>query len=181
VHVKQAQNDKPSDPNAIDINKMDDAKSAEPNELPQGGPLPAGAKTSEVAKNDKEGPHRVDPNSTLDEAMRDAAGPEDEKAAHPEAASGDSKPKNLPDLPPTGSVTAAVGSVRSAARACVAGADADSSAVITFGSSGAAQSVNVGGWAAGKPAAGCIQSALMGAHVEPFTKPSFSAPVTIRP
>jgi hypothetical protein len=79
-------------------------------------------------------------------------------------------------------VTAAIGSVRGAARGCVAGADKDTVAVINFNSSGAAQSVSVGGWAADKPAAAaCVQSALMKAHVEPFTKPAFAAPVTIRP
>lgn len=54
------------------------------------------------------------------------------------------------------------------AKACVAGADDDvSRATITFGSSGAVQSVSVAGWAAGKPAASCIQSALKGANVGP--------------
>jgi hypothetical protein len=181
----QAKDDRPKeDPNAIDVDKLGDATAEVSAEPEVGGPLPFGAKppATAVASNEKDGPQRVDPDGTLDDAMKKAAGVDGEaQQDKPEAAAGDTHPKNLPDLPPTGSVTAAVGSVRGAARACVAGADSDSSAVITFGSSGAAQSVSVGGWAAGKPAAGCIRSALMGAHVEPFTKPSFSAPMTIRP
>jgi hypothetical protein len=42
-------------------------------------------------------------------------------------------------------------------------------------------SVSVSGWASGKPAAGCIKSALQGANVGAFSKPSFTVGVTIRP
>jgi len=172
-------------PGGVDLDAIGDAKpedSAAPS-LTGHLSLPA---PSAIATNDdppkddtKDGPHRVDPNGTLDDAMRDAAGPDDEK--HAEPASAPTGPKNLPDTPPNGSVTAAIGSVRGAAKGCVAGADQDSVASIVFGSSGSVQSVSVGGWAAGKPAAGCIQAAVKGAHVEPFTKPSFAVSMTIRP
>lgn len=174
------QNDPPP-PSGVDLDSIGDATdSASPSFT---GRLPVGS-SAPIATNDekdetKDGPHRVEPNGTLDEAMRDAAGPADENKGQP--ASTPAGPKNLPDTPPNGSVSAAIGSVRGAARGCVAGADKDSSATIVFGSSGAVQSVSVGGWAAGKPAAGCIQGAVSGARVEPFTKPSFPVTMTIRP
>lgn len=177
----EASNDKPGD-GALDINALGDA-TAQPSGVALGGPLPtASAAPSAVAAADpsKTGPVKVNPDGSLDDAMKKAAGPDDAKqeaAPASEAAA----PKNLPDAPPQGSVTAAIGAVKGAAKACVAGADDVSSATVTFGSSGAVQSVSVGGWAAGKPAASCIQSALKGANVGPFSKPTFTVPVTIRP
>lgn len=176
------QNDTPPPPSGVDLDSIGDATdSASPMFT---GRLPVASSTP-IATNDekdetKDGPHRIEPNGTLDEAMRDAAGPADENKGQ-KPASTPTGPKNLPDTPPNGSVSAAIGSVRGAARGCVAGADKDSSATIVFGSSGAVQSVSVGGWAAGKPAAGCIQGAVSGARVEPFTKPSFPVTMTIRP
>ena len=179
-----AKQDEPAAPSGVDLDSIGDATdSASPSFT---GRLPTASSSSAIATNDetkdetKDGPHRVEPNGTLDEAMRDAAGPADEHKGQ-EPASTPTGPKNLPDTPPNGSVSAAIGSVRGAARGCVAGADKDSSATIVFGSNGSVQSVSVGGWAAGKPAAGCIQSAVSGAHVEPFTKPSFPVTMTIRP
>lgn len=177
------QNDTPPPPSGVDLDSIGDATdSASPMFT---GRLPV-ASSSPIASNDEtdetkdDGPHRIEPNGTLDQAMEDAAGKPDEHKGQ-EPASTPTGPKNLPDQPPSGSVSAAIGSVRGAARGCVAGADKDSSATIVFGSSGAVQSVSVGGWAAGKPAAGCIQGAVSGARVEPFTKPSFPVTMTIRP
>lgn len=178
-----AKQDEPERPGGVDLDSIGDASDSAAPLLT--GRLPVGS-SSPIATNDepkdetKDGPHRVEPNGTLDEAMRDAAGPADEHKGQ-EPASTPTGPKNLPDTPPNGSVSAAIGSVRGAARSCVAGADKDSSATIVFGSNGSVQSVSVGGWAAGKPAAGCIQGAVSGAHVEPFTKPSFPVTMTIRP
>ena len=86
----------------------------------------------------------------------------------------------LPDRPSTGAVQAAVGSVMGAARACVAGGVA-SPAQITFGPDGSVSSVAVSGPAAGTPAASCIEAALKRARVAPFTNPSFSLGVWVRP
>lgn len=171
----------PSEPkkdDAVDINSLEDTSAN-----PEAVPAPNGS----IAQNDAVGPAgppkpvKVDPDGTLDEAMKKAAGDLDKKEEQPQPASEENRPKNVPDQPPQGSVTAAVGSVMGGAKACVAGADDVSRATITFGSSGAVQSVSVSGWAAGKPAASCIQSALKGANVGPFSKPTYSFGVTIRP
>jgi len=87
----------------------------------------------------------------------------------------------LPTKPSTGAVQAALGAVMSGARHCVAGDTGPSSAVVVFGSDGHVQSVAVGGSAAGKPAAACIQAQLSRARVQPFAAASFSINATVRP
>ncbi len=172
----------PKDDGAIDLADLTDATAAPTEDPNAGGPAPAGtgAVASLDPKKDIEKPVRIDPDGTLDEEMKKRAGGDgDKKGAEPAAE--DNRPKNVPDQPPQGSVTAAVGSVMGGARACVAGADDVSRATITFGSSGAVQSVSVSGWAAGKSAASCIQAALKGANVGAFSKPTYSFGVTIRP
>lgn len=120
---------------------------------------------------------------TLDEEIRKAGGANESQPAPQD----DSKPAsgamsgNLPDQPSQGNAQAAVRSVLPAAKACVAGATEPSSATITFGSSGSVQSVSVGGWAAANGKAGCVKSALQGARVSPFAKPTFTVPANIRP
>ncbi len=165
---------------AVDIDKLAEA-SAAPVESGAAAPeAPGGAVAqNDPAKKDQQ-PVKVNPDGTLDEAMRDAAGAEEKKEATP-AAEETNRPTNIPDRPPTGSVTAAVGAVMGGAKSCVAGADDVSRATITFGSSGAVQSVAVSGWAAGKSAESCIKSALKGANVGPFSQPTFTFGVTIRP
>lgn len=86
----------------------------------------------------------------------------------------------LPDRPSTGAVQAAVGSVMGAARACVAGGVA-TPAQVTFGSSGTVQAVTVSGPNAGTASASCIDAALRRARVAPFTSPTFSLMVWVRP
>lgn len=93
----------------------------------------------------------------------------------------DSKTGEMPVKPSTGAVQAALGSVMSGARHCVAGDEAPSSAVVVFGSDGRVQSVSVSGPAAGKASAGCIQSQLSRARVQPFAQSSFSVNATVRP
>jgi hypothetical protein len=85
------------------------------------------------------------------------------------------------DRPSAGAAQAAVGSVLGAARSCIAGHPRPSSATIVFGSNGEVSQVAVGGEAAGTPAAGCIESALKKARVQPFAAPTFSLAVTVRP
>jgi hypothetical protein len=87
---------------------------------------------------------------------------------------------NIPQKPSQGAVTGALGAVLPGARACLGPDDAISRASVVFGSSGAVESVNVSGSAAGKPAEACIKGALMKAKVQPFAEPSYTAPVTIR-
>ncbi len=84
--------------------------------------------------------------------------------------------------PATGELTSALGAHLGAARACVAGQSAPSSALVVFGADGRVKGVTVAGPAAGTPSASCIRSALMRARVKRFAKPSFAAPtLTIRP
>lgn len=91
------------------------------------------------------------------------------------------KPESVPLEPSTGAALAAVGRVMGGAKACVAGHGASSTATLTFASSGKVQSVSVGPPAAGTSAESCIRSALSGARVAPFAKPSFTIRVPIRP
>lgn len=170
------------DDGSIDLNELSDA-SATPTAEPAIGP---GASTggAAIAKIDdpKNAPpkiERVNPDGTLEDEMKKHGDANAKPGAEP--ASEDVRPKNVPDQPAQGAVTSAVGGVMGGARACVSGADDVSRATITFGSSGAVQSVSVSGWAAGKPAASCIQGALKGANVGPFSKPTFAFGVTIRP
>jgi len=85
------------------------------------------------------------------------------------------------DRPSTGAAQAAVGAVLGAARSCIAGQPQGSTATIVFGSGGEVTHVSVSGPAEGTPAAGCIQSALSKARVQPFAASSFSLGVTVRP
>lgn len=167
------------DDGAVDIDKLTEP-TAEPTAAPHhGGPLPpsSAVAANEPAKDVK--PDKVNPDGTLDEDLNNRYGG-DKKEATP-ASEDEARPSNVPSRPPTGKVTAAVGAVMGGAKACVAGADDVSRANITFGSSGAVKSVSVSGWAAGKPAASCIQSALKGANVGPFSDPTFVFGVNIRP
>lgn len=93
----------------------------------------------------------------------------------------DSRGGELPMKPTTGAVQAALGSVMSGARHCVAGDDATSSAVVVFGSDGRVQHVTVSGAAAGKSSAACIEAQLSRARVQPFAASSFSVNATVRP
>ena len=93
----------------------------------------------------------------------------------------DSSGGQLPTKPSSGAVQAALGSVLSGARHCVAGDDAPSSAVVVFGSDGRVQRVTVSGAAAGKSSASCIEAQLSRARVQPFAAPNFSVNATVRP
>jgi hypothetical protein len=114
-----------------------------------------------------------------------AAAPEKpvEKTLPPDPAlrPADSSGGEVPVRPSTGAVQAALGSVMSGARHCVAGDDGPSSAVVSFGSDGHVQSVSVSGPAAGKAAGACIQAQLSRARVQPFAASNFSVNATIRP
>jgi len=91
------------------------------------------------------------------------------------------KDESLPTEPSLGAVQGAIGAVMMGARSCLAGQDTGSKATIVFGSDGRAKSVTVGAPAAGGPAETCVRSALMAARVPPFSEPTFSASLTVRP
>ncbi|WP_437983126.1 hypothetical protein [Sorangium sp. So ce117] len=122
----------------------------------------------------------------LPSAMQAAVGDNAERqpsvvSEAPVPASGPLRQQNIPEQPSQGSVQAALGSVMGGAKACVAGADDVSRAQITFSSTGQVSKVSVSGWAASNGQSSCVQSALKGANVGPFSKPFFSVSATIRP
>lgn len=167
------------DDGALDLADLASESAAPATEPGPGGPGAVAQLGPDAAKPER--PVKIEMEGTLEDKMKETVGPIEEKTAAVPAA-GEVVPKNVPDQPPQGSVTAAVGKVMGSAKACVAGADEPSRATITFGSSGAAQNVSVGGWAAKNPSASsCIQGALKGANVGPFSKPTYSFSVTIRP
>lgn len=79
--------------------------------------------------------------------------------------------------PSPGAVAGALNAVRGAARACLADTEDVARVNIVFASGGNVQSASV----TGTKAEGCVKSAMMKAKVAPFTDPSFSTSVTIRP
>ena len=104
-----------------------------------------------------------------------------EGAGTPEPAAGNPKTQNIPEQPSQGAAFSAVGAVIGGAKACVAGADDVSRADVTFGSNGSVSKVNVTGWAAAHGKSACVQAALKGAKVQPFSKSSFTLGFPIRP
>ncbi len=78
--------------------------------------------------------------------------------------------------PSAGAVSAALGSVRGVAQACLAGQNGSVNAVVTFASDGSVTRVSASG-----PAGPCIQAALSKARLPPFARESFNANTTIRP
>ena len=90
--------------------------------------------------------------------------------------------QGLVERPSTGAVQAAFGSVLTSARSCLAGQDSGPRATVTFdGATGRVKSVTLAGTGAGSPAESCVRSALMGARLPPFSEPTFTASVTVRP
>ncbi|MBK8252975.1 MAG: hypothetical protein IPK82_09930 [Polyangiaceae bacterium] len=165
-------------PASTDAPKADDSKGA------GGAPSPSStAVASADLKPSASAKPKGEPVGTLEEEMKKRVGATDlptapqDDGSKPAAGGGG----NLPEQPSQGNAQAAVRAVMGGAKACVAGAPEPSSASITFSSSGSVQSVSVGGWAAANGKSGCVKSALQGAHVAPFAKPSFTVPVTIRP
>jgi hypothetical protein len=88
----------------------------------------------------------------------------------------------LAERPSTGAIQGAFGAVLTSARSCLAGQEEGTRAVVTFdGPTGRVKSVVLEGPGAGTPAEPCVRSALMGARLSPFSEPSYTASVTVRP
>lgn len=111
---------------------------------------------------------------------REASPAEVAEAVPPEPVT-DQDPCENRRRPPYGLITKAVGAVLERARQCLPLSADVSRATIVFQSDGTAQTVAVSGWAAGKPAASCIQKALSAARVPSFLDATFPITVTIRP
>lgn len=139
---------------------------------------------SKVAAADKPtGPTRKpgDLQSEMARAVGADGKPIEAAGGTPEPAAGNPKTQNIPEQPSQGAAQSAVGSVIGGAKACVAGADDVSRANVTFGSNGSVSSVSVTGWAAAHGKTACVTSALKGAKVGPFSRPTYVIPVTLRP
>jgi hypothetical protein len=93
----------------------------------------------------------------------------------------DEPQSGAPARPSLGALQAAVGTVMTGARSCLAGQDAESRATVVFGPDGRVTSVTISGPAAGTPAEPCVRSALSAARVPPFGDPSYSVGLPIRP
>lgn len=109
--------------------------------------------------------------------------PESRPAPKQETAdsTGSQAPGNMPLRPAPGEITTAVGKVLPNARACLSIDAPVSYATIVFESAGKVRSIAVTGGAEGKPAEGCIRSALGQIKLQPFFEPTFTARVTVRP
>jgi hypothetical protein len=124
------------------------------------------------------------PSGNLGEAVQNAVGggAAPTAAEAPAAPSGPQfAPGSVPEKPSQGAVTSALSQALPQARSCLNPDDPVSKANVTFGSTGGVTAVVVTGSAAGKPAEGCIKSALLKATVPPFAQATYSANVTVRP
>ncbi len=182
-------------PTALAVGELPSAPSTDPDSKPgepSRGALPAvpvatgaGAPSKDAVADARGAAPAGKPGDLQSEMARAVGGGDHAKAGDPapapEPAAANTKNQNVPEQPSQGSVQAAVGAVIGGAKACVAGADDISRAQVTFSSSGTVSSVSVTGWAAAHGKSGCVQAALKGAKVGPFSKPSFTVPVPIRP
>lgn len=110
--------------------------------------------------------------------MRKAVGAKEGEASAEKESAG---PAAKQEKPSNGAVQGALGAVRGAAKGCVDGFEGVTRVGVTFQSDGSVQSVSVSGAAAGKPAEGCIRSAVMKAKVAPFNDATYSTSFSIRP
>jgi hypothetical protein len=124
---------------------------------------------------------------SLTDAIRDAVGsapfPGLQQPAQPASTPpiSDAQPGAAVVHPSQGQVASALSAVLPRARACFSPDDPISRARLVFASRGDVKSLEVTGYAAGKPAEPCLREALLGARVPPFTEATFEATVTIRP
>jgi hypothetical protein len=116
----------------------------------------------------------------LQEAMKTAAGGGTGLGSGGTAQTNTQAMGNVAQRPSQGQVAGAIGSVMPAAKACLNGDEPMSRATVTFQSDGTVKSVNVSGFAAGKPQEACIKTALSKATVSPFAEATYPVPVTIR-
>lgn len=169
----------------LDINALGAVPSADPGK--HGGPLPKDPKDKDKtagAGGDKKpdtppaatSAVALGPAGELSDEIKKRMGGGGGGKAEGEGPSGPS-PDAKEAHPSPGAVAGALNAVRGAARACLADTEDVARVNIVFGSSGSAQSVSV----TGTKAEGCVKGAMMKAKVAPFTDPTFSTSVTIRP
>jgi hypothetical protein len=153
------------------------AAAPQPATMPQPEKAPDKAQVAQDKGNDQ----------SLEALMKRAVGPASRPSQGAPAspgAMGEPSPGgagNLPLRPASGAVQGAVGAVLPAARYCMAPGDSVSHATITFKSDGSVQGVAITGDSAGQPAEACIRTRLSAARVPPFSSPTFTWSVTVRP
>jgi len=179
-----ASNDEPS--GGVDLAALPDAEDEEEDEeaaAAVGGPLPSAAKE---ADSDEDAEDEADeltrgPKGDLEEGINDAVGDVDTSTDEVKMGGSGKRTHEIPRRPPQGAVAAGVRPGRMGAKACVAGADGVTRVQLSFASSGAVTSINVGGWAAKHGKAGCVKAAFQGVNVGQFQDASYSFPVSVRP
>ena len=166
-----------AEPSAKAATKVAAAPTTDDNAAPAPPPEPAAPTALPTATGGKKP-------GDLSSAMAEAVGGSTEKPVNADdatPAAGKAGSQTIPEQPPQGSVASAIRAVAPGAKACVAGADDVSHASVTFSSSGTVSSVSVSGWAAKNGKADCVKAALKGANVGPFSKPSYTVSVPVRP
>ncbi len=107
------------------------------------------------------------------------------QSAEPEPVEPDPPPPiptgNLPEHPSLGTVQAALVPRMASAKACFAPDSPATRANVTFQSNGTVKSIGITGFAAGRPEESCVKGMLGKARVDPFSDPTYSIPITIRP
>jgi hypothetical protein len=151
-------------------------------------PPPPPARAAAPAAPPPAAPHS---GSALDAALRASVGnatvaaPPPAADPTPAAAAPKAAPPAMdgrPERPSGSAVTGTLTEVLNPARKCVVGMSDASRALVTFGSDGAAHKIDVTGPAASDPGVlKCLKTAFSKAHVPPFSSPTYSAGVTIRP
>jgi hypothetical protein len=179
-----------SEPGVMDINALSEAASASasvvarvPGPMPKVGDKPdtSAAAPAEVAPPPTASAVAAAPMGSVGELKDEMA----KRVGHQDGTEGGegqaAGPAAKQDKPSMGQVQGALGSVRPAAQRCLEGSGSVTRVGIVFGSDGSVKSVSISGGAAGKPAEACVRAAIMKAKVPPFTAPSYSTSLNIRP
>ncbi|MEZ4408168.1 MAG: hypothetical protein R3A52_17075 [Polyangiales bacterium] len=87
---------------------------------------------------------------------------------------GNSGGGDVPEAPSRPAVASALRGVGPAVRACGTGTGGTATVTVVFNSSGGVNTANVQAPYAGTPVGSCIARAVRGAHIPPFSRPSFT-------
>ncbi len=124
------------------------------------------APTASTSTMDEPAPSTMRASGDLDALMGEVIGMSAMESSTSQASSG------LPDQPSRSAVRSALGGRAGAVRACGDGSGGTAMAAVTFSGSGSVSSVRVTGVSGS--VASCVSSAVRGAHVPPFSRPSFN-------
>jgi predicted Zn finger-like uncharacterized protein len=107
---------------------------------------------------------------SLDDLMNSVARP----TANANSPAAPTAPAGAPEMPGRTDVGAAMRAVGPAVRACGTGSGGTATVTVVFNSQGRVNTANVAPPFGGTPAGSCIAVAVRGAHLPPFTRPTFS-------